>query len=75
MYINNERTIYVKKIRGRLKDNKDSKVSYEINKILQWLLKNKYIIKLKTFSKSPNRYKIIDNFNERKKELELFYKK
>lgn len=75
MYIHNERTLSVKKIRKRLENNKDSKVSYEINKILQWLLKNKYIIKLKSLSKSPNRYKILDNFNERKKELELFYKK
>jgi hypothetical protein len=75
MYIHNERTITVKKIRNRLKNDEDIKVSYEINKILQWLLKNKYIVKLKSNSKSPNRYKILDNFNDRKKELEIFYKK
>ena len=75
MYIHNELTISVKKIKNRLKLPDDRKISIEINQIFQWLLKNKYITKFEKQSKSPNKYKILENILKNKKELEIFYKK
>ncbi|TFF89519.1 MAG: hypothetical protein EU549_00335 [Promethearchaeota archaeon] len=74
MYTKNEYTISVKKIRNRLDNKEQSKVSYEINKVLQWLLKRNYINKIKSETKAPNKYKITKKIIDNKKELELFYK-
>ncbi|MBD3229626.1 MAG: hypothetical protein GF329_15705 [Candidatus Lokiarchaeota archaeon] len=74
MYINNEYTISVKKIRNRLTPGEIKKLSYEVNEVLQWLLKENYIYKIKKRSKGPNKYKITEKIINNKDELELFYK-
>ncbi|MHA1231756.1 MAG: hypothetical protein ACTSRP_11460 [Candidatus Helarchaeota archaeon] len=72
MSINNEKTITVRKIRKKLKLPGNQKISREIKIILQWLFRNNYLTKIN--KKTYNKYQIIDNFSERKNNLEIFYK-